>query len=112
MQVLRRRGLIAMTAIRLVPLAPFAVEGVIAGAIRIKRWHFLLGTALGMLPGTLTAVIFGNELETLLKDPSKAKWGWLALAVSVLFLLAFLVRRWLFTPHAETHSTSLGRQRR
>jgi phosphatidylserine/phosphatidylglycerophosphate/cardiolipin synthase-like enzyme/uncharacterized membrane protein YdjX (TVP38/TMEM64 family) len=105
MQVLRLRGLLAMTAIRLVPLAPFAVEGVIAGAIHIKRWHFLLGTALGMLPGTLTAVVFGNQLETALKDPSKAQWGWLALAVAVLFFLAFLVRRWLFPPHAKVNST-------
>jgi uncharacterized membrane protein YdjX (TVP38/TMEM64 family) len=95
-----------MTAIRLVPLAPFAVEGVIAGAIHIKRWHFLLGTALGMLPGTLTAVVFGNELETLLENPAEAQWGWLIFAAALLFSLAFLVRRWLFPPHAEQPAES------
>ena len=48
--VLRRRGLIAITALRLVPLAPFTVEGVVAGAVGIKLWHFMVGTAIGMLP--------------------------------------------------------------
>src|SRR5688500_19930918 len=37
LHVLRRRGLVAMTALRLVPLAPFAVEGFVAGAIRMRR---------------------------------------------------------------------------
>ena len=47
LQVLRRRGLLAMTALRLVPLAPFAVEGVVAGAVRVKLWDFMIGTAIG-----------------------------------------------------------------
>jgi hypothetical protein len=49
-EILRRRGLLAVTALRLVPLAPFAVEGLVAGAIRFKLWHFTLGTALGIIP--------------------------------------------------------------
>ena len=100
MQILRRRGLVAMTAIRLVPIAPFAIEGVIAGAIRIKPRDFLLGTAFGMLPGTLTAVVFGNQLTALIEEPSEVRWWPLGLAISVLFLLAFLVRHWIFPPRA------------
>jgi uncharacterized membrane protein YdjX (TVP38/TMEM64 family) len=34
--VLRRRGIVALTAARLVLLAPFAIVGVVAGAIRVK----------------------------------------------------------------------------
>src|SRR6185295_9528014 len=44
--VLRRRGLLAMTAMRLVPLAPFAIEGLAAGALRIRLWHFAVGSAI------------------------------------------------------------------
>ncbi|MCP2936952.1 VTT domain-containing protein, partial [Salmonella enterica subsp. enterica serovar Typhimurium] len=32
-ETLRRRGLLAITALRLVPIAPFAIEGVVAAAI-------------------------------------------------------------------------------
>ena len=50
-QTLRRHGLVAVTALRLVPLAPFAVEGLVAGR-SYPFWHFMLGTLLGLLPGT------------------------------------------------------------
>ena len=38
-EVLKKHGLLAMTLLRLVPLAPFAVESIVAGAIRMKLWH-------------------------------------------------------------------------
>jgi phospholipase D1/2 len=62
--VLKRHGLVAMTLLRLVPLAPFAVEGMVAGAVHLKLWHLLVGTAIGMLPGTLAATLFGDQLES------------------------------------------------
>jgi phosphatidylserine/phosphatidylglycerophosphate/cardiolipin synthase-like enzyme/uncharacterized membrane protein YdjX (TVP38/TMEM64 family) len=65
-QVLRKHGLLAMTLLRLVPIAPFFVEGIVAGAVRLKLWHLVVGTAIGMLPGTLAATIFGDQLQTAL----------------------------------------------
>jgi phospholipase D1/2 len=97
-EILRRRGLIAMTALRLVPLAPFAVLGLVAGAIRVKLWHFTLGTALGMLPGTATTILLGDQIETALRDPGEINYWPVAGAVLVLVGAAFAVRRWLFSP--------------
>lgn len=92
--VLRRRGLAAIFAVRIVPVAPFAIEGMVAGRIGIKLWHFMLGTFLGMLPGTLTTTIFGDQIQTALEDPSKINW-WLVGGVAVLFVVLILVvRRW------------------
>ncbi len=94
-QVLRRRGLLAITALRLVPLAPFAVEGVVAGAVRVKLWHFMLGTAIGILPGTLASTVFGDQLQAAIEDPSKVNY-WLIGSVLVLLMAAtWFVRRWL-----------------
>lgn len=105
--VLRERGIVAMTALRLVPLAPFAIEGVIAGAIRIKIVDFLLGTAFGMLPGVLAATVFGDQLEAALRDPSEVN-VWLIVAVVVALIVASLgVRRWLLT--AELRTQGRGR---
>ena len=95
LQVLRRRGLLAMTALRLVPIAPFLVEGVVAGAARVKFSDFMIGTALGMLPGTLTSTVFGNQLQVWLRDPSEINYWAIALVLLLLGIATWLVRRWL-----------------
>jgi phospholipase D1/2 len=92
-EVLREHGLVAITALRLVPLAPFAVEGIVAGSIRIKLWHFMLGTAIGMLPGALTATVFGEQLEAALRD-GRINY-WLVAGVALVFVAGTLaVRKW------------------
>jgi uncharacterized membrane protein YdjX (TVP38/TMEM64 family) len=93
--VLRRRGLVAMTALRLVPIAPFLVEGVVAGAVRVKLSDFMIGTALGMLPGTLTSTVFGDQLQVWLEDPSRINYWLIALVLGLLGIATWLVRRWL-----------------
>jgi phospholipase D1/2 len=95
LQVLRRRGLLAITALRLVPLAPFAVEGVVAGAARVKLWHFMVGTALGILPGTLTSTVFGDQLQTWLDDPRRINYWLIAAVLLVLGAATWGVQRWL-----------------
>jgi uncharacterized membrane protein YdjX (TVP38/TMEM64 family) len=95
--VLRQRGIVAMTALRLVPLAPFAVPGIVAGAAHIKLWHFMAGSALGLLPGVLATTVFGDALQAALHDPSQVNY-WLVGGVAAVFVVGTLwVRRWLLT---------------
>lgn len=94
-EALRQRGLVAMAAVRLVPLAPFAVEGVVAGAIRIKLWHFVVGTFIGMLPGVLAATVFGDQLETGLRDPSQINYWLVGGAIGLLAVASVVVHRWI-----------------
>lgn len=94
-EILRRRSLLTVTALRLVPLAPFVVEGLVAAAIGIRLSPFMLGTLIGMLPGTLTTTIFGHQIEAALNDPSQVNYGLLATAVAVVALLSLAVRHWL-----------------
>jgi uncharacterized membrane protein YdjX (TVP38/TMEM64 family) len=105
---MRRRGLLAMTAVRLVPIAPFAVVNMVAGAIRIRLWHFMVGTAIGILPGTLVATLFGDQLFAGLRDPRAID------PMSIVALLAlgalltgatWMVRRWLFANSPASHGT-------
>ena len=92
---LRRRGLIACVAIRIVPVAPFAIVGFAAGNITIKPVDFMLGTFIGMLPGTLTTTVFGDQIQSALDDPSRINW-WLVCGVVLWFvLMALCLRRWL-----------------
>ena len=92
---LRRHGLAAVIALRLVPVAPFAVEGVVAGAIRIKLWHYALGTLLGMLPGALTATVFSNHIVGALEGSGTIGW-WIVVAVVAATALGLVAaRKWL-----------------
>ncbi len=109
-QTLRRRGLVAVTALRLVPLAPFAVEGLVAGAIHIKLGEFMLGTFIGMLPGTLAATLFGEQIEAALHDPGRINYWLLAGIVLVLAGLTFFVRRQFFSkPKQAAKQAAHGR---
>ncbi len=95
-QIMRHRGIIAMTAVRLVPLAPFAVVNAVAGAIHLRFRDFIVGSALGILPGTLVATVFGDQLVSGLRDPSSINL-WLVGALAVALIIGTrLVRRWLF----------------
>ena len=106
-----------MTALRLVPLAPFAVESVVAGAIRIRLWHLVLGTFLGMLPGMLAATVFGDQLETALRDPSAINYWLVGGVVAALGVLTLAVRRWFGKieadggPRRRSVRTPAGRRR-
>jgi phospholipase D1/2 len=93
-EVLKKHGLLAMTLLRLVPLAPFAVESIVAGAIRMKLWHVVVGTAIGLLPGTLTTTVFGDAIETAISGTGKVNWWLVGGALTLLAGGAWAVKRW------------------
>jgi uncharacterized membrane protein YdjX (TVP38/TMEM64 family) len=105
--VLRRRGLLACFAMRIVPAAPFVVEGIAAGAVRIKLWHYSLGTVLGMAPGTLTTSVFGDQIQTALADPSRINYWLIGGVVAFFAVLIMVVRRWFLKQQKIAHAHAL-----
>jgi len=103
-EVLKKHGLLAMTLLRLVPIAPFAVEGIVAGAVRLKRWHLAVGTAIGMLPGTLATTIFGDQLEIALSG-GQMNWWIVGGCIALLGTGVYFVKRW-FTKMARSMEPS------
>ena len=104
-EVLKKYGLLAMTLLRLVPLAPFAVESIVAGAIHMRVWHVAAGTAIGLLPGTLATTIFGDQIETALSGGAINWW----VVGSVLGLLGagvWAVNRWFRKMARRIHATA------
>lgn len=94
-QRLSNRGILAVIAIRMVPIAPFAIINMIAGATHLRLRDMLIGTAVGMTPGTLIMMFFVDQILAALKQPSMTT----VLIVGVLGLLIVMgivgVRRWL-----------------
>jgi phospholipase D1/2 len=110
-QVMRRRGVIATTAVRLVPVAPFAVVNVVAGALRIQPLHFLIGSAIGILPGTLFATVFGDQLIMGLRDPRSINPWLIAVLVGIAGVLAtaaWFLRRWMFATSPDSQAWPNG----
>jgi uncharacterized membrane protein YdjX (TVP38/TMEM64 family) len=61
-KLLRKRGLVAVMALRVLPVAPFTVESIVAGALRIKWTDLALGTLFGMAPGMLGTSFIGDQV--------------------------------------------------
>jgi len=51
-----KQGILTVAMIRNIPVAPFTIVNLIAGASHIRLKDYLIGTALGMLPGRLGVV--------------------------------------------------------
>ena len=79
------------------PVAPFALVNVVAGATRIRFTDYVLGTALGLLPGIALMSILGERLFHILEHPTVANAlaliGMVLLCASVTWLLQKLVSR-------------------
>ncbi len=78
---LARRGWLTVSLIRVVPIAPFTIVNMVAGASHISARSFIIGTAVGMCPGILAIMIFEEGLERALRNPD---WGTLGLALLAL----------------------------
>jgi uncharacterized membrane protein YdjX (TVP38/TMEM64 family) len=91
---LHKHGFIAVLALRIILAAPFAIEGMMAGALRIKLWHYVVGTFVGMLPGVLTTTVFGDQIATALEDASKINYCLVGGVSAVFIVLTWFVRRW------------------
>lgn len=57
--LLANHGLAAVLVVRLVPLVPFFAINYASGLTGVKFRHYLLGSAIGMVPGTLAFTALG-----------------------------------------------------
>ncbi|MFC7551959.1 TVP38/TMEM64 family protein [Pseudoroseomonas wenyumeiae] len=62
-------GILAVTMVRLMPIAPFTLVNLVAGAIRIPLLDYVVGTALGLAPGLLLMTALGDRLLRSLLSP-------------------------------------------
>ncbi len=66
---LARRGILAVTTLRLLPVTPFAAVGLVAGASRVRVGDYALGTLLGIVPNLLLVGILVDRLAAVIRDP-------------------------------------------
>lgn len=96
-QRVARHGLMAVIAVRMVPVAPFTVVNLVAGAFRVRFRDFVLGSALGMGPGILAISLLGHQLEEALFRPEMENLVPLVAIVALLVLGVVGLRRWVLS---------------
>jgi uncharacterized membrane protein YdjX (TVP38/TMEM64 family) len=93
-QRLNRHGLVAMTVLRMLPVAPFTLVNLIAGASEIRTRDYLLGSLIGMTPGIVLMTLVGDRLGAWLRDPDIANLAVVVGLAAVALALAWALRRW------------------
>jgi phospholipase D1/2 len=84
-----------VTAVRMIPVAPYSVVNLVAGAMRVPFRDFVLGTLLGMSPGVVGITFFTGQLEQMIRRPSVLN---LLVLIGTLFLMfggIIGLRRWI-----------------
>lgn len=95
------KGVVAVAMIRMVPVAPFSVVNVLAGASQLRLSDFLIGTLIGMAPGIITMAALGAQIADFAKN---ASWSnalplgltillWIAVCLAVQFVVTWWSRR-------------------
>lgn len=91
---LKERGIFSVALVRMVPIAPFAVVNLVAGASHLRFRIFNLGTFLGMAPGMAGVVLLTNQLNEAVTNPG---WGSILTFLVVLLIVGGII---LFIRHA------------
>jgi phosphatidylserine/phosphatidylglycerophosphate/cardiolipin synthase-like enzyme/uncharacterized membrane protein YdjX (TVP38/TMEM64 family) len=88
-QRVAKRGVIAIALIRKVPVAPFTFVNMLIGALGIRYRDFILGTALGMLPGIAAFAFVSEAAIEAWREPTAANIALIATAVAIWLTVVF-----------------------
>lgn len=84
-QKLGERSFRSVAFIRLIPIAPFFLINLFAGASQLRFKHYFWGTVLGMTPGMCGVIFLANRAEAAMRRP-----GWDTILVFVLAMAVLL----------------------
>ncbi|MGC0395590.1 MULTISPECIES: VTT domain-containing protein [Bradyrhizobium] len=95
------RGILAVVVIRMIPIAPYSIVNVVAGASTLPLRDFMVGTLLGITPGILAMAVLGAQIADLARNASwsnvlllaLAFLGWLGFCAGAQFLATWLAGR-------------------
>lgn len=107
-QKLAQHGIISIVAIRIVPVAPFTLINLVAGASRTHFRDFMVGTILGMIPGMLTVSLITDRAIAAIENPVLENLTGLFLTVAFALIAAYFLMSWIMR-RSQSDSKSLKR---
>jgi uncharacterized membrane protein YdjX (TVP38/TMEM64 family) len=94
---LGEKGILAVVTVRVIPIAPFSIVNLIAGATHIRAKDFFVGTVIGELPGLIALSIFVDQITSTVRHPGPGSYALLAGSAIAIVGGVWLLRRWLST---------------
>jgi phospholipase D1/2 len=84
-------GIVAMATLRLLPIAPFTIVNVIAGAFQVPLRDYLIGSLLGLAPGIVIINLFAHQFERAIRNPGVGTF----VTLGVLLVISVVGTVWL-----------------
>ncbi|MGB6220780.1 VTT domain-containing protein [Haloferula sp.] len=81
---LANRGIWSVALIRVLPVAPFGVVNLVAGISSIRFSVFMIGSAIGLLPGVAAVTLATRRFVMAIEDPGLGNWLWFAAFLAVI----------------------------
>jgi len=92
-RALKNQGIIAVAALRMVPIAPYTVVNVAMGAVGVPASTFLAGSFIGLLPGTFVLTMLGDRMREVWRSPGTGNVLLVVLFVVLWLGLAFVLQQ-------------------
>jgi uncharacterized membrane protein YdjX (TVP38/TMEM64 family) len=86
---LMRRGLVTTAVVRAIPMSPFALVSVAAGASDIRFLDYLIGTAIGIMVPVVLLTVATEQTSRLLTEPGAMQFAVLAGVIALWIAVAF-----------------------
>ncbi|MGB7932629.1 MAG: VTT domain-containing protein [Gammaproteobacteria bacterium] len=92
---LARQGLLAIITLRVVPVAPFTVINLVAGASHIRFRDYAFGTLLGIAPGIVALTLLSDQLVAAITSPETFRFASLLILALLIGAGTWWLSRWL-----------------
>ena len=89
------KGILAVATIRLLPIAPFTMVNMAAGALRVGFLTFLIGSVIGLAPGFIVLALLGQQLYGLVSEPSVPRLLLVLALIACWIAVALLARHFV-----------------
>lgn len=88
------RGIRTMMVVNLLPLAPFTLTNMMAGAFHLRFRDYMIGSTLGIVPGLAAMTLLGSQLGELATASSHREIVLAVLGLLVGIGILWLLKRW------------------
>lgn len=94
-----RSGVMAVAALRLLPVAPFTIVNIVSGAFKVPIRNYFLGSLLGLAPGILLINFFAYQFVRAVRHPGAGSYTLLGASVVLTAVgIVWLQRKFVKSP--------------
>lgn len=79
----------SMVVINLLPIAPFTMTNMMAGAFQLKFSRYLIGSAIGIIPGLIVVTLLGGQLNKIVSTTDNQQF-WIGIVIAVVLIIVLM----------------------